>query len=41
MEFSLKNLYAIQEIQAEENMFRLICQLTIIFGYEFVKAGWY
>lgn len=24
MEFSLKDLYAVQEIQAEENLFRLI-----------------
>ncbi|XP_040836911.1 DNA helicase MCM8 isoform X2 [Ochotona curzoniae] len=41
MEFSLKELYAIQEIQAEENLFKLIVNslCPVIFGHELVKAG--
>ncbi|XP_018776607.1 DNA helicase MCM8 isoform X2 [Serinus canaria] len=41
MEFSLKDLYAIQEIQAEENLFRLIVNslCPAIYGHEIVKAG--
>ncbi|KAF3824687.1 hypothetical protein GH733_010021 [Mirounga leonina] len=41
MEFSLKDLYAIQEIQAEENLFKLIVNslCPVIFGHELVKAG--
>ncbi|XP_003953726.3 DNA helicase MCM8 isoform X2 [Pan troglodytes] len=36
MEFSLKDLYAIQEIQAEENLFKLIVNslCPVIFGHE-------
>nr|XP_012788733.1 unnamed protein product [Sorex araneus] len=38
MEFSLKDLYAIQEIQAEENLFKLIVNslCPVIFGHEAV-----
>ncbi|XP_062427432.1 DNA helicase MCM8 isoform X2 [Rhea pennata] len=41
MEFSLKDLYAVQEIQAEENLFRLIVNslCPAIYGHEIVKAG--
>uniref|UniRef100_A0A8D2N1T2 DNA helicase MCM8 n=1 Tax=Zonotrichia albicollis TaxID=44394 RepID=A0A8D2N1T2_ZONAL len=41
MEFSLKDLYAIQEIQAEENLFKLIVNslCPAIYGHEIVKAG--
>ncbi|XP_009862688.1 PREDICTED: DNA helicase MCM8, partial [Apaloderma vittatum] len=41
MEFSLKDLYAVQEIQAEENLFRLIVNslCPAIYGHEVVKAG--
>ncbi|VTJ79347.1 Hypothetical predicted protein [Marmota monax] len=41
MEFSLKDLYAIQEIQAEENLFKLIVNslCPVIFGHELVKAA--
>lgn len=41
MEFSLKDLYAIQEIQAEENLFRVIVNslCPAIYGHEIVKAG--
>ncbi|XP_006894296.1 PREDICTED: DNA helicase MCM8 isoform X2 [Elephantulus edwardii] len=41
MEFSLKDLYAVQEIQAEENLFKLIVNslCPVIFGHELVKAG--
>ncbi|GAB1286939.1 DNA helicase MCM8 [Apodemus speciosus] len=41
MEFSLKDLYAIQEIQAEESLFKLIVNslCPVIFGHELVKAG--
>lgn len=41
MEFSLKDLYAIQEIQAEENLLKLIVNslCPVIFGHELVKAG--
>ncbi|XP_013015464.1 DNA helicase MCM8 isoform X1 [Cavia porcellus] len=41
MEFSLKDFYAIQEIQAEENLFKLIVNslCPVIFGHELVKAG--
>ncbi|XP_044516640.1 DNA helicase MCM8 isoform X2 [Gracilinanus agilis] len=41
MEFSLKDLYAIQEIQSEENLFKLIINslCPVIFGHELVKAG--
>ncbi|XP_068918882.1 DNA helicase MCM8 isoform X1 [Petaurus breviceps papuanus] len=41
MEFSLKDLYAIQEIQSEENLFKLIVNslCPVIFGHELVKAG--
>ncbi|XP_059561579.1 DNA helicase MCM8 isoform X2 [Myotis daubentonii] len=41
LEFSLKDLYAIQEIQAEENLFKLIVNslCPVIFGHELVKAG--
>ncbi|XP_006870467.1 PREDICTED: DNA helicase MCM8 isoform X2 [Chrysochloris asiatica] len=41
MEFSLKDLYAIQEIQAEEKLFKLIVNslCPVIFGHELVKAG--
>ncbi|XP_035865471.1 DNA helicase MCM8 isoform X3 [Phyllostomus discolor] len=41
LEFSLKELYAIQEIQAEENLFKLIVNslCPVIFGHELVKAG--
>ncbi|NWY97539.1 MCM8 helicase, partial [Loxia curvirostra] len=41
MEFSLKDLYGIQEIQAEENLFRLIVNslCPAIYGHEIVKAG--
>ncbi|XP_004634339.1 DNA helicase MCM8 isoform X2 [Octodon degus] len=41
IEFSLKDFYAIQEIQAEENLFKLIVNslCPVIFGHELVKAG--
>uniref|UniRef100_U3KGL8 DNA helicase MCM8 n=1 Tax=Ficedula albicollis TaxID=59894 RepID=U3KGL8_FICAL len=41
MEFSLKDLYAIQEIQAQENLFKLIVNSLCpsIYGHEIVKAG--
>ncbi|XP_052039669.1 DNA helicase MCM8 [Apodemus sylvaticus] len=41
MEFSLKDLYAIQEIQAEDSLFKLIVNslCPVIFGHELVKAG--
>ncbi|KGL72485.1 DNA helicase MCM8, partial [Tinamus guttatus] len=41
MEFSLKDLYAVQEIQAEENLFKLIVNslCPAIYGHEIVKAG--
>ncbi|XP_051000646.1 DNA helicase MCM8 isoform X1 [Acomys russatus] len=41
MEFSLKDLYAVQEIQAEENLLKLIVNslCPVIFGHELVKAG--
>ncbi|XP_026701895.1 DNA helicase MCM8 isoform X2 [Athene cunicularia] len=41
MEFSLKDLYAVQEIQAEERLFRLIVNslCPAIYGHEIVKAG--
>uniref|UniRef100_A0A8C6X8P3 DNA helicase MCM8 n=1 Tax=Naja naja TaxID=35670 RepID=A0A8C6X8P3_NAJNA len=41
MEFSLKDLYAVQEIQAEENLFKLIVSslCPTIYGHEVVKAG--
>ncbi|RMX34536.1 hypothetical protein pdam_00021143 [Pocillopora damicornis] len=41
MEFSIKELYAIQEIQAQKNLFRLIVGSLCpsIYGHEMVKAG--
>uniref|UniRef100_A0A4W3KDN4 DNA helicase MCM8 n=1 Tax=Callorhinchus milii TaxID=7868 RepID=A0A4W3KDN4_CALMI len=41
MEFTLKDLYAIQEIQAEENLFKLFVNsmCPAIYGHELVKAG--
>uniref|UniRef100_UPI00398E7D0C DNA helicase MCM8 n=1 Tax=Pristiophorus japonicus TaxID=55135 RepID=UPI00398E7D0C len=41
MEFTLKELYAIQEIQAEENLFKLFVNslCPAIYGHELVKAG--
>ncbi|XP_077169313.1 DNA helicase MCM8 isoform X2 [Paroedura picta] len=41
MEFSLRDLYAVQEIQAEENLLRLIVNslCPTIYGHEIVKAG--
>ncbi|XP_049724754.1 DNA helicase MCM8 [Elephas maximus indicus] len=41
MEFSLRDLYAVQEIQAEKNLFKLIVNslCPVIFGHELVKAG--
>ncbi|XP_043912385.1 DNA helicase MCM8 [Protopterus annectens] len=41
LDFSLKDLYAIQEIQAEENLFKLIVNslCPAIYGHELVKAG--
>ncbi|XP_054834584.1 DNA helicase MCM8 [Eublepharis macularius] len=41
MEFSLRDLYAVQEIQAEENLLRLIVNslCPTIYGHEVVKAG--
>ncbi|KAJ6659267.1 hypothetical protein lerEdw1_019313 [Lerista edwardsae] len=41
MEFSLKDLYAVQEIQAEENLFKLIVNslCPTIYGHEIVKSG--
>ncbi|XP_060642071.2 DNA helicase MCM8 isoform X1 [Anolis sagrei] len=41
MEFSLKDLYAVQEIQAEEDLFKLIVNslCPTIYGHEIVKAG--
>nr|XP_033794155.1 DNA helicase MCM8 isoform X1 [Geotrypetes seraphini] len=41
LEYSLKDLYAIQEIQAEENVFKLIVNslCPTIYGHELIKAG--
>ncbi|XP_066495222.1 DNA helicase MCM8 isoform X2 [Tiliqua scincoides] len=41
MEFSLKDLYAVQEIQAEENLLKLIVNslCPTIYGHEIVKSG--
>ncbi|KAM8947570.1 DNA helicase MCM8 [Pelodytes ibericus] len=41
MDFSLKDLYAIQEIQAQENLLKLIINslCPTIYGHEVVKAG--
>ncbi|XP_059842238.1 DNA helicase MCM8 isoform X1 [Hypanus sabinus] len=41
MEFTLKDLYAIQEIQAEENLLKLFVNslCPAIYGHELVKAG--
>ncbi|MEE6474388.1 hypothetical protein FKM82_010360 [Ascaphus truei] len=41
MDFSLKDLYAVQEIQAEEYLFKLIVNslCPTIYGHEVVKAG--
>ncbi|XP_073484716.1 DNA helicase MCM8 [Aquarana catesbeiana] len=41
MDFSLKDLYAIQEIQAQESLFKLIVNslCPMIYGHEVVKAG--
>ncbi|XP_062981379.1 DNA helicase MCM8-like isoform X2 [Elgaria multicarinata webbii] len=41
MEFSLKDLYGVREIQAEENLFKLIINslCPTIYGHEIVKAG--
>ncbi|XP_067900466.1 DNA helicase MCM8 isoform X1 [Heterodontus francisci] len=41
MEFTLKELYAIQEIQAEENLLKLFVNslCPAIYGHELVKAG--
>ena len=41
MEFTKKELYAIEEIQGEENLFRLLVQSLCpsIYGHEMVKAG--
>ncbi|XP_029211666.1 DNA helicase MCM8-like [Acropora muricata] len=41
MDFSIKELYAIQEIQAQSNLFRLIVGSLCpsIYGHEMVKAG--
>ncbi|OCT79262.1 hypothetical protein XELAEV_18026072mg [Xenopus laevis] len=41
MDFSLKDLYAIQEIQSQENLFQLIVNslCPTIYGHELVKAG--
>ncbi|XP_040285706.1 DNA helicase MCM8 [Bufo bufo] len=41
MDFSLKDLYAVQEIQSQENLFRLIVHslCPAIYGHEVVKAG--
>ncbi|XP_025104122.1 DNA helicase MCM8-like [Pomacea canaliculata] len=41
MEFSMKELYAIQEIQSEPNLFRLLVAslCPTIYGHELVKAG--
>ncbi|KAG8430836.1 hypothetical protein GDO86_019917 [Hymenochirus boettgeri] len=41
MDFSLKDLYAVQEIQAQENLFQLIIKslCPTIYGHEIVKAG--
>lgn len=41
MEFSIKELYAIQEIQAQKNLFQLIVGSLCpsIYGHEMVKAG--
>ncbi|XP_019371747.1 PREDICTED: DNA helicase MCM8 isoform X1 [Gavialis gangeticus] len=41
LEFSLKDLYAVREIQAEENLFKLIVNslCPTIYGHEIVKAG--
>ncbi|XP_046848188.1 DNA helicase MCM8-like [Xenia sp. Carnegie-2017] len=40
-EFTLKELYAIREIQAEKDLFRLICGslCPTIYGHEIIKAG--
>ncbi|ESO83521.1 hypothetical protein LOTGIDRAFT_207337 [Lottia gigantea] len=41
MDFSMKELYAIEEIQSEENLFRLLIGSICpsIYGHEMVKAG--
>jgi len=41
MEFTLKDLYAIQRIQEEENLFRVLVNslCPAIYGHELVKAG--
>ncbi|XP_076347300.1 DNA helicase MCM8-like isoform X2 [Tachypleus tridentatus] len=41
LEFNLKDLYAIQAIQAEDNLFRLLVAslCPTIYGHEMVKAG--
>ncbi|XP_005096787.1 DNA helicase MCM8 [Aplysia californica] len=41
MDFSMKELYAIQEIQSQENLFQLLVHSLCpsIFGHEMVKAG--
>ncbi|KAM9315778.1 DNA helicase MCM8 [Gastrophryne carolinensis] len=41
MDFSLKDLYAVQEIQAQENLLKLIVSslCPMIYGHEVVKAG--
>uniref|UniRef100_A0A8C5MX76 Cardiolipin synthase (CMP-forming) n=1 Tax=Leptobrachium leishanense TaxID=445787 RepID=A0A8C5MX76_9ANUR len=41
LDFSLKDLYAIQEIQAQENLLKLIVNslCPTIYGHEIVKAG--
>nr|XP_056712015.1 DNA helicase MCM8 [Euleptes europaea] len=41
MEFSLRDLYAVQEIQAEEHLLKLIVNslCPTIYGHEIVKAG--
>ncbi|KAJ8299815.1 hypothetical protein KUTeg_023875 [Tegillarca granosa] len=37
MDFTMKELYAIEEIQSEKNLFRSLC--PSIYGHELVKAG--
>ena len=41
MDFTMKDLYAIEEIQSEENLFRLLVGSLCpsIYGHELVKAG--
>lgn len=41
LDFSMKELYAIEEIQSEENLFRLLVasMCPSIYGHELVKAG--